>query len=202
MALSHALEYPRWSPSKAAALRAAKRKSQFYCGIELSGLLSVELVLLVIFMTAPPSYHHPSVDLPRVSRFSLLPGANRDDAIRVLVSRDGRVYLNLLPIASSDFHEQLRAAVKNGSEAKVYLSADGRARNVDVESVIDEIQLAGIRDVAIVVSSPTGKPIAPAPKIPITAPFYFLDTREIPVRRLTRQPSSTLQIRKSTDPAP
>jgi biopolymer transport protein ExbD len=200
MAVSLTAENSRWSPSKAAARRAAKRRSQFYCGVDLTGLLSVELALLIIFMTVTPPYHHTTVDLPRVSRFSLQPGANRDDAIHVLVSRDGRVYLNLARIATSELHDQLCAAVKNGSEPKVYLSVDSRARNGDVEPVINEIRAAGIVRVTVMTQSQSGSSSQLSTEMPIPYQFWFPGPRFF----IWRGFASTLrgqQIRKSTDPA-
>jgi biopolymer transport protein ExbD len=43
----------------------------------------------------------------------------------------------------------IRTAVRDGSERKVYLFADSRAKNGDVNIVLDQIRFAGITNVVI-----------------------------------------------------
>jgi hypothetical protein len=43
----------------------------------------------------------------------------------------------------------LTGAVRDGAERKIYLAADTRVRNRDVEVVLDQIRIAGISKVAI-----------------------------------------------------
>src|SRR5580692_3411401 len=118
-----------WSPSKAAARRAARRTSQFHCNIDLTALLSIELTLLVIFMTLPTPHHNRVVDSPQAVNVTAQPGANREDVLRVDVSRDGNTYFRSSKIEVSELHNRLREEIQNGSEPKVYLYADARARN-------------------------------------------------------------------------
>ena len=171
----------RWSPSKAAARRAAKRKSQFFCNIDLTGLLSIELTLLIIFMILPTPHHHLAVvDLPHAVNVTAQPGANRDDVLRVLVSRDGNTYFRSSKIAVSKLHNRLREELQNGSEAKVYLYIDARARNGDVEPAVDEIQLAGITKIAIIASGPSGSSALPPAKSRVPFQFHFPGIHHIP----------------------
>ena len=168
-----------WSPSKAAARRAAKRKSQFFCNIDLTGLLSIELALLIIFMTLPTPHHNWVLDSPHALTVTAQPGAYRDDALRVVVSRDGNTYFRTSKIEISKLHNRLREELQNGSEAKVYLYVDARARNGDVEPVVDEIQLAGIVNIAIIASGPSGSPAPPA-KSRVPFQFHFPGIHHIP----------------------
>ena len=170
-----------WSPSKAAARRAAKRKSQFFCNIDLTGLLSIELTLLIIFMILPTPHHHDAVvDWPHAVNVTAQPGANRDDVMRVVVSRDGNTYFRTSKIEVSELHNRLREELQNGSEAKVYLYIDARARNADVEPAVDEIQLAGITRIAIIASGPSGASTLPPAKFRAPSHFYFPGIHHIP----------------------
>jgi biopolymer transport protein ExbD len=170
-----------WSPSKAAARRAAKRKSQFFCNIDLTGLLSIELTLLIIFMTLPTPHHHDAVvDWPHAVNVTAQPGANRDDVMRVVVSRDGNTYFRTSKIEVSELHNRLREEIQNGSEAKVYLYIDARARNADIEPAVDEIQLAGITRIAIIASGPSGASTLPPAKSRTPSHFYFPGIHHIP----------------------
>ena len=170
----------RWSPSKAAARRAAKRKSHFFCNIDLTGLLSIELALLIIFMTLPTPHHNWVLDSPHAVNVTAQPGGYRDDVLRVLVSRDGNTYFRTSKIEVSELHNRLREELQNGSEAKVYLYVDARARNGDVEPAVDEIQLAGIVNIAIIASGPSGSSALPPAKSRVPSQFYFPGIHHIP----------------------
>ena len=170
----------RWSPSKAAARRAAKRKSHFFCNIDLTGLLSIELALLIIFMTLPTPHHNWVLDSPHAVNVTAQPGGYRDDVLRVLVSRDGNTYFRTSKIEVSELHNRLREELQNGSEAKVYLYVDARARNGDVEPAVDEIQLAGITKIAIIASGPSGSSTLPPAKSRAPSQFYFPGIHHIP----------------------
>ena len=144
-----------WSPSKAAALRAAKRRPSIYPAIDLMPFVGVFFVLLIIFMLVPPSHGWLSVDLPSARTAKLQPGAIREDAMRIAVARDGHCYFRSTTAAPEGLPDLIRAAIRDGSERKVYLSADTRARNISVEIVVDQIRLAGITHIAILANKPS-----------------------------------------------
>src|SRR5271156_92893 len=138
-----------WSPSRAAALRAAKRRPSVYPAIDLMPFVGVFLVLLIMFMLIPTSHHGLSPDLPKARNATLEPGAVREDAILIAVARDGRCYFGSTTAKPGELPDLIRTAIRDGSERKVYLSADSRARNGSVEIVIDQIRLARITNIAI-----------------------------------------------------
>jgi biopolymer transport protein TolR len=146
-----------WSPSKAAALRAAKRRPSVYPAIDLMPFLGVFLVLLFIFMsiTQPSHGSNPPVNLPKAQSATLQPGAIREDAIRIAVSRDGRCFFDSSQAEPGELPNLIRTAMRSGSERKVYLLADSRAKNGDVEIVVDQIRLSGITDVVILTNKPS-----------------------------------------------
>jgi biopolymer transport protein ExbD len=138
-----------WAPSKAVALRAAKRRPSIYPAIGLTPFVGVFLVLLIIFMLTPTSHHGLSPDLAEARNAKWQPGAVREDAIRIAVARDGRCYFGSTTAEPGDLPDLIRAAIRDGSERRVYLSADSRAKNGSVETVVDQIRLAGITNIAI-----------------------------------------------------
>ena len=69
-------------PSKAAALRAAKRKPSIYPTFDLMPFVGVFMVLLFIFMLIPPSHAGMSlVDLPKAKSATVQLGPLREGAI-------------------------------------------------------------------------------------------------------------------------
>jgi biopolymer transport protein ExbD/biopolymer transport protein TolR len=87
------------------------------------------------------------VDIPAARHSSLKPGANREDALIVAVSRDGSIYLDDARVAPDDLPDQLREAIRYGTQKAVYVKADSRAKYGDVKAVLDKIHLAGIEKV-------------------------------------------------------
>jgi biopolymer transport protein ExbD len=121
--------------------------------IELSGLASLMIFFLALFMLpAFLPYHHRGgdVDLAPVDHPKSMPGALKEDAMQVSLTRDGTVYLNDSRVKNGDLVLLLRQGVREGSERKVYLRADARARYADVKVVLDEIRLAGIENVSFI----------------------------------------------------
>jgi biopolymer transport protein TolR len=146
-----------WSPSKAAAVRAARRRPSVYPGIDLMPFLGVFSVLLFIIMCVIPPSHSSSssVNLPTAQSASLQPGAVREDAVRIAVTRDGRFFFDSVEAEPRELPNLIRTAMRTGSERKVYLLVDGRARNEDVEIVVNAIRLTGITNVVILANRPS-----------------------------------------------
>ena len=144
-----------WSPSKAAVLRAAKRRPCVYPVIDLMPFVGVFLPLLIMFMCYPQTSHGDgSVDLPKVRSATSQPGALREDAIRIVVTRDGRCFLGRQQAEWGELHNLIQASVRDGSEPKIYLSVDRRSKNKSVETAVDQIRLAGITYVVILANQP------------------------------------------------
>ncbi len=132
--------------------RKRPRRSQLLNGVDFWPFLSVELVLLMIFMVSGPSPHanRSPVDLARAQHAAPLPGALREDAMLISVTRDGNIFFGTHQIQCGDLPTAVRDSVRHGSERKVYLKVDARAKYGDAVAVIDQIRLAGIRDVGII----------------------------------------------------
>jgi biopolymer transport protein ExbD len=110
----------------------------------------IVFVVLLIFMTIPSDYHRgASVDLPRVLHPVAMRGADREDAVKVSILRDGRVYLGTDQVDLADLPAKIQDRLKDRDvERKVYIMADTRARWSDLEMVLVDVRSAGIIRVA------------------------------------------------------
>jgi biopolymer transport protein ExbD/biopolymer transport protein TolR len=79
-----------------------------------------------------------------------MPGALREDAMLVAVTRDGNIFFGTYQMQYRDLRLAIRDCVRQGSERKVYLKVDARAKYGDAALAIDQIRLAGIQNVAII----------------------------------------------------
>jgi biopolymer transport protein TolR len=132
-------------------LTTLKRKNSLYCRIDVWGFVSIMVALLFILIVAKTSYvdlPKNSVDLTESHHAISMPGALREDAMRVNIKPDGQVYFGYLSISPEDLPDLIRQGLRNGAENKVYVSADARAKYGSVIEVLNEIRLAKIEKVS------------------------------------------------------
>lgn len=144
-------ESPMWSPSQIAEKREAKRKSGAFLFLNLWPFAAILMFLLLIFLSdyVPIDFpHRAAADLPKSGSASRQPGARREDAIRITVTRDGAVYLGDTYMRLQELGAAVQSAIRDGAEKKVYISADAQAKNIDVERVVDELGRAGIKEIS------------------------------------------------------
>lgn len=110
----------------------------------------VVFVVLIIFMVAPTHPHHGlGPDLPQVLHPVVMPGAARDDAMKVTITRDGKIYFGSEQIDSGNLSAKIQERLEDREvERKVYLVADARSRWGSVEVALDGVGSAGIVSVA------------------------------------------------------
>lgn len=75
-------------------------------------------------------------------------GANRTDAIWITVQRTGDVFLGNERILPYKLTEGIQQRVNKGSEKKIYISADARAKYGRMREVLAAIQKSGVENVA------------------------------------------------------
>jgi biopolymer transport protein ExbD len=109
----------------------------------------VVFVVLLIFRTVPTGHHGVSADLPKVLHPISMPGALREDAMKVSILRDGKVYFGSDRIDVLNLPAKIQDHLKDREvERKVYIVADTRARWSNVEAVLDGVRSAGVIRVA------------------------------------------------------
>ena len=110
--------------------------------INVTPLVDVMLVMLIIFMVITPMLTKGiSVELVKTKNPIAMQAADKEDAILVSVSRDGKVYLGSdqfpdLPTLGTKVKDQLT----NKVDKTVYLKCDSRARYERVVEVLDNLR--------------------------------------------------------------
>jgi biopolymer transport protein ExbD len=120
--------------------------------IDASGLAAIMLFLAVLFMArvvGGPDLPRDSVELAQATRSTLQPGARKEDAINIRVNRNLNFYFDSKRVTPEQIPDLIRAAVQQGSEAKVYLGIDARANYGGVKVLLDEIRKAKIENVVL-----------------------------------------------------
>ena len=117
--------------------------------INVTPMVDVMLVLLIIFMVITPMLNNKvNVTLPVVTAATIMDAANKEDAITVAVTRDGKTFLGgdqvSLDTLGSRVGELLAKKTDPSADKSVYLRADIRANYGKVMDTIDAIRVAGV----------------------------------------------------------
>ncbi|MFB3776840.1 MAG: biopolymer transporter ExbD [Bryobacteraceae bacterium] len=113
--------------------------------INVTPMVDVMLVLLIIFMVITPMLTKGiSVDMVRTRNPIAMQAADKDDAILIAVTREGRTYLGTTPMVPEDMPAKVRDLLVNRLDRTVYVRADARARYQVVVDVVDNLRAAGV----------------------------------------------------------
>jgi biopolymer transport protein ExbD len=113
--------------------------------INVTPMVDVMLVLLIIFMVITPMLQKGvSVDLARVQNSRSMADADKEDAVVLAVTRDGKVYLGSSPIRIDEITSTVKERLASKLDKTVYVKSDARAKYGDVVSVIDDVRAAGV----------------------------------------------------------
>lgn len=115
-------------------------------GINVTPLVDITLVLLIIFIVTAKIMVTPAVPLD-------LPKAASSEQVQVifsvLLAPDGRVLVNGAPVASDQLlKDKASQALKETSELRAVIHADGAVPHRQVMRVIDLLKTAGINRIA------------------------------------------------------
>lgn len=117
--------------------------------INVTPMVDVMLVLLIIFMVITPMLNNKvNVDLPVVNASTIMENANKEDAITVAVTRDGKTFLGGDQVALTDLGSRvadlLAKKTDPAADKSVYLRADIRSNYGKVMDTIDAVRVAGV----------------------------------------------------------
>jgi biopolymer transport protein ExbD len=121
--------------------------------LQFAGVMSlVVFVMLLMFLTMPTGHCSTAVDLAKVFHPVSMRGADRGNAMRVSITRDGKVYFGTEQVTPANLELKLEDRLKDPEvEWKVYVVADARARWGSIKPVVESVRAAGLMRVAFLV---------------------------------------------------
>ena len=118
--------------------------------INVTPMVDVMLVLLIIFMVITPMLNNKvTVDLPTAAAAVVMDNANKEDAVTVAVTRDGRLWLGGDQVTPDDMAAKISAKLENKTDKEVFLRADNRALYGKVMDAVDGIRGAGVSQLGL-----------------------------------------------------
>jgi biopolymer transport protein ExbD len=142
---------PAWTTRK-------NRGARPRTSIDFSPFLSIMVVLLFIVMFGTTNPIHPRiapVDMPITQYSTTQLAALREDALVVVVTREGSVRFRNTRIVPEELPDLLREGIRNGANNTVYVKVDARAKYLDVKTVLDQIRQSGLQNITFLTEHPT-----------------------------------------------
>lgn len=129
-------------------------------------MADIMLVLLIIFMVVTPMLTKDiPVDMAAVENPRDMQDADKEDAIVVAITRDGRIYIGNQMMQKEDLSGQVKDRISTRLDKTVYVKSDARAKYGDVVAIVDEIRSAGVDQLGLLTQklekgAPTPRPPA------------------------------------------
>ncbi len=133
--------------------------------INVTPMVDVMLVLLIIFMVITPMLNNKvNVDLPKADAAVVMEDANKEDAVTVAVTRDGRVFLGGDQVTLDDMGSKISAKLENKTNKEVFFRGDMRANYGKVMDAVDGIRSAGVSQLGLLTERAEDNGPAPTKK--------------------------------------
>ncbi|HEY4740301.1 MAG: biopolymer transporter ExbD [Candidatus Acidiferrales bacterium] len=128
-------------------------------------MADIMLVLLIIFMVVTPMLQKGvSVDMAKVENPEDMRDADKDDAILIAVTRDGRYFLGTTQISLDDITNKVKDLLANRLDKTVFVKSDARAKYGEVVKAVDEVRSAGVDNLGLLTDKlDTGRKAPPPP---------------------------------------
>lgn len=138
--------------------RRSFRRYPLFCALDANSISQCMLVcmfiLLAICVIGKPPVQGSAVDQYRSQHAVAMPQALRDDAMNLVITRDGQLYFDGTRVTAADSPNVIRQRVAAGCQRKVFFAVDFRARYSDVSVALDDVRSAGILDIAFLSEVP------------------------------------------------
>src|ERR1039458_4256206 len=125
----------------------AKRTSSLgaVSDINVTPMVDVMLVLLIIFMVITPMLQHgTSVNMAKATNTRDMQDADKEDAVLLAVTRDGKVFLQTDRIDPDQITVKVKDMLLNKLDKTVYVKSDRDAKYGVVVTVVDNVRAAGV----------------------------------------------------------
>ncbi len=145
----------------------AKRSLPVNSSINVTPMVDVMLVLLIIFMVITPMLQKGvSVDLAKTNNPVQMPDADKEDALLVAVTRDGKVFFGSDQISPDQLTNKIKDKLANRVDKRVFVKADARTKYGNVVEVVDNVRAAGVDQLGLLTEQrkqgiPSPPPVAP-----------------------------------------
>jgi biopolymer transport protein ExbD/biopolymer transport protein TolR len=118
--------------------------------INVTPMVDIMLVLLIIFMVVTPLLQKGvSVDLAKTKNPREMREADRDDAVVVAVTRDGKIFLADQQIVKDTLSDKVKDLLAAKVDKTVYIRSDRRAKYGEVVDVVDIVRTSGVDTVGL-----------------------------------------------------
>jgi biopolymer transport protein ExbD len=130
--------------------------------INVTPMADVMLVLLIIFMVITPMLQKGfSVDMAKAANPRLMPDADKEDAVVLAVTRDGKVYLGSSQVPLGEVTAKVTDRISSKLDKTVYLKSDARSKYGDVVAVIDNVRAAGVDSLGLLTEKLERRTVTP-----------------------------------------
>ena len=131
-----------------------KKAPPVVADINVTPMVDVMLVLLIIFMVITPLLTKgQSVELVRTKNPIAMKDADKDDAILIAVTRDGKVFMspgNKQVGNLDDLPAKVKDLLTNRLDKTCYIKSDARAKYERVMEVVDNLRAAGVDQIGLI----------------------------------------------------
>ncbi len=136
--------------------------------INVTPMVDVMLVLLIIFMVITPMLTKGvNVDMVRTKNPIAMKDADKEDAILVAITREGKIWISPgnKQMSLEELPSKVRDLQTNKLDKTVYIKADMRSKYQRVEEVVDSLRSAGVDQLGLLTEQiPQDRPTRPAAK--------------------------------------
>ena len=135
--------------------------------INVTPMVDIMLVLLIIFMVITPMLQkdHP-VNMAKAENPRDMADAEKEDAVVVAISRDGKLYIGSNPVTLDELTPKVKDMIANKVDKTVYLKSDAQAKYGVVVQVVDNVRAAGVESLGLLAEKLEKKGPGPAPAMP------------------------------------
>jgi len=113
--------------------------------INVTPMVDVMLVLLIIFMVITPMLQHgTSVNMARAYNTRDMQDADKEDAVLLAVTKDGKIFLQSDRIEPNQITTTVKDRIADKLDKTVYVKSDREAKYGVVVTVVDNVRAAGV----------------------------------------------------------